>query len=67
MNKAIKLKKEIFWAWLAKGSPEVADRYWVATGAAALAVSVAKTRVVEETGKAMEKDFQLASRKLMNY
>ncbi|KAK0143288.1 hypothetical protein N1851_018576 [Merluccius polli] len=46
-----------------KASPEAADRYWEARRAAASAVAKAKTRVWEEFGEAMEKDFRLASRK----
>lgn len=63
VREAVKLKKEAFRAWLARGSPEAADRYRVARRAAASAVAEAKTRVWEEFGEAMEKDFRLASRK----
>jgi len=55
--------KEAFRAWLAQGSPETADGYLEARRAAASAVTEAKTRVWEEFGEAMEKDFRLASRK----
>ena len=34
-KKAFKLKKEVFWAWLAQGSSEAADRYRQARRAAA--------------------------------
>ena len=50
-------------AWLAQGSPETADRYREARRAAASVVAKAKTRVWEEFGEAMEKDFRLASKK----
>ena len=58
MRKAVKLKKEAFWAWLFQGSAEVADRYQVAKRAAVLVVADTKTRVWET----IEKDFHLASR-----
>ncbi len=43
MKEAIKLKKEVFRAWLAQGSPESADRYREARRAVALVVTKAKT------------------------
>lgn len=43
MKETIRLKKEVFQAWLALGSPETADRYQEARRAAALAVAKAKT------------------------
>ncbi|KAL3999284.1 ornithine decarboxylase [Sarotherodon galilaeus] len=55
---ATKLKKESYRAWLACGTPEAADRYRQAKRNAARAVAEAKTRVWEEFGEAMEKDFQ---------
>ena len=58
-----KLKKESYRAWLACGTPEAAGRYRQAKRAAASAVSEAKTRVWEEFGEAMEKDFRLAPRR----
>ena len=63
MKEAIRLKKEAFRAWLAQGSPETADGYQEARRAAASAVAKAKTRVWEEFGEAMEKDFRWASKK----
>uniref|UniRef100_A0A671TEK4 Reverse transcriptase domain-containing protein n=1 Tax=Sparus aurata TaxID=8175 RepID=A0A671TEK4_SPAAU len=60
---AVKLKKESYRAWLARGTPEAADGYWQAKRAAALAVSEAKTRVWEEFGEAMEEDYRSASKK----
>jgi len=63
VKEAVKLKKEAFRAWLAQGSPETADGYREARRVAASAVAEAKTRMWEEFGEAMEKDFQLASRK----
>ena len=63
VKEAVRLKKEAFRAWLAQGSPETADRYRQARRAAASAVTKAKTRVWEEFGEAMEKDFRLASKK----
>jgi len=55
--------KEAFPAWLAQGSPETADGYREAKRAAASALAEVKTWVWEEFGEAMEKDFQLVSRK----
>ena len=53
---AVKLKKESYRAWLARGTPEAADRYRQAKRAAAQAVAEAKTRVWEKFGEAMEED-----------
>lgn len=47
-KEAIKLKEEAFWAWLAQGSPEAADRYREARRAMASVVAEAKTWVWEE-------------------
>ncbi len=63
VKEAVKLKKQAFRAWLAQGSSEAADRYQEARRAAASVVAEAKTWVWEEFREAMEKDFQLASRK----
>uniref|UniRef100_A0A671UIZ1 Endonuclease/exonuclease/phosphatase domain-containing protein n=1 Tax=Sparus aurata TaxID=8175 RepID=A0A671UIZ1_SPAAU len=60
---AVKLKKESYRAWLARGTPEAADGYRQAKHAAARAVSEAKTRVWEEFGEAMEEDYRSASKK----
>ena len=46
-----------------KKEAKTADRYREARRAAASAVTKAKTRAWEEFREAMEKDFQLASRK----
>ncbi|TWW57009.1 hypothetical protein D4764_08G0009960 [Takifugu flavidus] len=54
---AIRLKKESYWALLACGTPEAADRYWQAKRSAATAVAEAKTRAWEEFSEAMEHDF----------
>ena len=62
VREPVRLKKEAFWAWLCRGTPEAADGYKVAKRAAALVVAEATNRVREEFSKAMEKDFQLASR-----
>ncbi|GAA6083977.1 receptor-type tyrosine-protein phosphatase F-like, partial [Tachysurus ichikawai] len=56
---AVKLKKESYRAWLAQGTPEAADRY----RRDKRVVAEAKTRVWEEFGEAMEKDYRLASKK----
>jgi len=48
---------------VAQGSPETVDDYREARRATAPAVAEAKTRVWEEFGEAMEKDFRLVSRK----
>ncbi|KAK3537283.1 hypothetical protein QTP70_006987 [Hemibagrus guttatus] len=58
-----KLKKESYRAWLARGTPEAAEAYRQAKRAAARVVSEAKTRVWEEFGEAMEKDYRTASGK----
>uniref|UniRef100_A0A3Q3T275 Reverse transcriptase domain-containing protein n=1 Tax=Mastacembelus armatus TaxID=205130 RepID=A0A3Q3T275_9TELE len=60
---AVKLKKESYRAWLACGTSEAADRYRRAKRAAAQAVMEAKTRVWEEFGEAMEKDYLSAPKK----
>ncbi|GAA6108396.1 receptor-type tyrosine-protein phosphatase F-like, partial [Tachysurus ichikawai] len=60
---AVKLKKESYRAWLARGTPEAADRYRRAKEASARVVAEAKTRVWEEFGEAIEKDYQSASKK----
>ena len=60
---AVKLKKESHQAWLARGTPEAADRYWQAKRAAARAVADAKARVWEKFGVAMEEGYQLALKK----
>ncbi len=63
VKEAVKMKKEAFWVWLAQGSSEAADRYQEARRAAASVVAEARTRVWEEFREAMEKNYQLASRK----
>jgi len=45
VREAIKLKKEAFWVLLSQESPEAADRYRLAKGAATLVVAKAKTGV----------------------
>ncbi|KAK3514352.1 hypothetical protein QTP70_015881 [Hemibagrus guttatus] len=60
---AVKLKKESYRAWLARGTPEAAEAYRQAKRTTAVVVSEAKTRVWEEFGEAMEKDYQTASGK----
>ncbi|KAK3550865.1 hypothetical protein QTP70_006412 [Hemibagrus guttatus] len=60
---AVKLKKESYQAWLAWGTPEAAEAYWQAKRTAARVVLEAKTRVWEEFGEAMEKDYRTASGK----
>ncbi|KAK3508751.1 hypothetical protein QTP70_004231 [Hemibagrus guttatus] len=60
---AIKLKKESYQAWLARGTPETAEASWQAKRTADGVVSEAKTRVWEEFGEAMEKDYRMASGK----
>uniref|UniRef100_A0A3P9BAT4 PH domain-containing protein n=1 Tax=Maylandia zebra TaxID=106582 RepID=A0A3P9BAT4_9CICH len=60
---ATRMKKEPYRAWLACGTPEAADRYRQAKRNAAWAVAEAKTRVWEEFGEAMEKDFRTASKR----
>ncbi|KAK3515281.1 hypothetical protein QTP70_013483 [Hemibagrus guttatus] len=58
-----KLKKESYRAWLARGTPEAAEAYRQAKRTTAVVVSEAKTRVWEEFGEAMEKDYRTASGK----
>ncbi|KAK3560453.1 hypothetical protein QTP86_009634 [Hemibagrus guttatus] len=60
---AVKLKKKPYRAWLAWGTPEAAEAYRQAKRTAAGVVSEAKTRVWEEFGEAMEKDYRTASGK----
>ncbi|KAK3550822.1 hypothetical protein QTP70_005747 [Hemibagrus guttatus] len=60
---AVKLNKESYRAWLAWGTPEAAEAYRQAKRTTAVVVSEAKTRVWEEFGEAMEKDYQTASGK----
>ncbi|KAK3561045.1 hypothetical protein QTP86_026393, partial [Hemibagrus guttatus] len=60
---AVKLKKESYQAWLARGTPEAAEAYRQAKRTTAVVVSEAKTRVWEEFGEAMEKDYWTASGK----
>ncbi|KAK3529813.1 hypothetical protein QTP86_006010 [Hemibagrus guttatus] len=60
---AVKLKKESYRAWLARGTPEAAEAYQQAKRTTAVVVSEAKTRVWEEFGEAMEKDYWTASGK----
>ncbi|KAK3505944.1 hypothetical protein QTP70_018870, partial [Hemibagrus guttatus] len=60
---AVKLKKESYRAWLARGTPEAAEAYRQAKRTTAVVVSEAKTRVWEEFGEAMEKDYRAASGK----
>ncbi|KAK3521491.1 hypothetical protein QTP70_007429 [Hemibagrus guttatus] len=59
----VKLKKESYRAWLARGTTEAAEAYWQAKRTTAVVVSEAKTRVWEEFGEAMEKDYWTASGK----
>ncbi|KAK3506289.1 hypothetical protein QTP70_009509 [Hemibagrus guttatus] len=58
---AVKLKKESYRTWLARGTPEAAEAYWQAKRTAARVVLEAKTRFWEEFGEAMEKDYWMAS------
>ncbi|KAK3548003.1 hypothetical protein QTP70_001912 [Hemibagrus guttatus] len=60
---AVKLKKESYRAWLARGTPEAAEAYRQAKQTTAVVVSEAKTRVWKEFGEAMEKDYRTASGK----
>ncbi|KAK3554501.1 hypothetical protein QTP70_024406, partial [Hemibagrus guttatus] len=60
---AVKLKKESYQAWLARGTPEAAEAYRQAKRTTAVVVSETKTRVWEEFGEAMEKDYRTASGK----
>ncbi|KAK3515089.1 hypothetical protein QTP70_006710 [Hemibagrus guttatus] len=57
---AVKLKKESYRAWLAWGTPEAAEAYRQAKRTTAVVVLEAKTRVWEEFGEAMEKDYRTA-------
>ncbi|KAK3538438.1 hypothetical protein QTP86_003713 [Hemibagrus guttatus] len=50
-------------AWLARETPEAAEAYWQAKRIAAQVVSETKTRVWEEFGEAMKKDYWTASGK----
>ena len=54
---AVKLNKESYSAWLARGTPEAADGYRQAKRVAAQAVAEAKTWVWEKFGEAMEEDY----------
>ncbi|KAK3514071.1 hypothetical protein QTP70_003095 [Hemibagrus guttatus] len=58
---AVKLKKESYRAWLARGTPEAAEAYQQAKRTTAVVVSEAKTLVWEEFSEAMEKDYRTAS------
>ncbi|KAK3535153.1 hypothetical protein QTP70_004811 [Hemibagrus guttatus] len=58
---AVKLKKESYRAWLARGTPETAEAYQQAKRTTTVVVLEAKTRVWEEFGEAMEKDYWTAS------
>ncbi|KAK3541878.1 hypothetical protein QTP86_008137 [Hemibagrus guttatus] len=60
---AVKLKKESYQAWLARGTPEAAEAYRQAKRTALRVVSEAKIRDWEEFGEAMEKDYRMASGK----
>ncbi|KAK3572627.1 hypothetical protein QTP86_001127 [Hemibagrus guttatus] len=60
---AVKLKKESYRALLARGTPEAAEAYRQAKRTTAVVVLEAKTRVWEEFGEAMEKDYRTASGK----
>ncbi|KAK3519870.1 hypothetical protein QTP70_006704 [Hemibagrus guttatus] len=59
----VKLKKESYQACLARGTPKAAEAYQQSKQTAAQVVSEAKTRVWEEFGEAMEKDYRTASGK----
>ena len=63
MRDAVRLKKEAYRAFLACGTPESADGYRRAKRHAARMVAEAKTRVWEEFGEAMEKDFRTAPKR----
>ncbi|KAK3535134.1 hypothetical protein QTP70_004793 [Hemibagrus guttatus] len=63
LRDVVKLKKESYRGWLAQGTPEAAKVYQQAKRAAARVVSEAKTRVWEEFGEAIEKDYRTASGK----
>ncbi|KAK3523270.1 hypothetical protein QTP86_028470 [Hemibagrus guttatus] len=60
---AVKLKKKSYRAWLARGTPEAAEAYQQAKRTVAGVVLEAKTRVWEEFGGTMEKDYRMASGK----
>ncbi|KAK3539585.1 hypothetical protein QTP70_010256 [Hemibagrus guttatus] len=60
---SVKLKKESYRAWLAQRTLEAAEACWQAKRAATRVVSEAETRVWEEFGEAMEKDYRTASGK----
>ncbi|KAK3509801.1 hypothetical protein QTP70_011165 [Hemibagrus guttatus] len=60
---AVKLKTESHQAWLARGTPEAAEAYRQAKRTTVAVVWEAKTRVWEEFGEAMEKDYRKASGK----
>ncbi|KAK3559562.1 hypothetical protein QTP86_013728, partial [Hemibagrus guttatus] len=60
---AVKLKKESYRAWLAQETLEAAEAYRQAKRTTAVVVSEAKTRVWEEFGETMEKDYRTASGK----
>ncbi|KAK3552203.1 hypothetical protein QTP86_005268 [Hemibagrus guttatus] len=60
---AVKLKKESYRAWLARGNLEAAEAYRQAKRNAAGVVSEAKTRVWKEFDEAMDKDYRTASGK----
>ncbi|KAI3364145.1 hypothetical protein L3Q82_010962, partial [Scortum barcoo] len=60
---AVRLKKESYRTMLACGTPDAVDRYQQAKQAAARTVLEAKTRVWEEFGEAMEKDYRSASKR----
>ncbi|KAK3530860.1 hypothetical protein QTP70_003637 [Hemibagrus guttatus] len=58
-----KRPKESYRAWLAQRTPKAAEAYQQAKRAAARVVLEAKTRVWEEFGEAMEKDYRTATGK----
>ncbi|KAK3529276.1 hypothetical protein QTP70_024824 [Hemibagrus guttatus] len=60
---AVKLKKESYRAWLAQETLEAAEAYRQAKRTTVVVVSEAKTRVWEEFGETMEKDYRTASGK----
>lgn len=61
MRDAVKLKKS-YWAFLACGNLEAADRYQQAKQSAVWMVAEAKTRVWKEFGETAENDVLVASR-----
>ena len=61
VREAVKLKKEAFRDWMARRTPDSADRYRAAKKVAAAAE--AKSRAWEEFGQAMEKDLRSALRR----